>query len=320
MPDNIGLLVLLAFLTDLAVGDPRWLPHPVVLMGKAIDFLEKVMRCLARSPGALLAAGTVLAVLLVGGSWLITYFGLLWAYKVNVWLGSALTVWLISTTIAARGLAGAATEIYLLLKAGDLTAARRKVGWIVGRDTGSLDFRGVTRATVETVAENIVDGIIAPLFYAMLGGAPLAMAYRAVNTLDSMVGYKNERYLYFGRASARLDDLANYIPARLTGLLLLGAALLMNLNYRRAYTTLRKDAPGHPSPNSGIPESTVAGALGVRLGGLNYYHGQESFRAYMGEETTPLVPEHINQTVRLMYAASFLAVGLSLIISYLFRF
>lgn len=317
MSENIGLFVLLAFLTDLAVGDPRWIPHPVVLMGKSIEFFESILRSRAKSPAALLVAGTLLAVLLVSGSWLLTFILVRWAFSLNILLGSALTVWLISTTLAARGLAGAAGEIYGLLKKGDLAEARRKVGWIVGRDTASLDARGVTRATVETVAENIVDGVIAPLFYAFIGGAPLALAYRAVNTLDSMVGYNNEQYLYFGRASARLDDLANYIPARLAGLLLLGAAFLLRMNPQRALATVLRDAPGHPSPNSGIPESAVAGALGVRLGGLNHYQGRESFRAYMGAEITPLTPEHIRQTIRLMYLTSILAAAAGYLITLL---
>lgn len=319
MPENIGLYVFTAYLVDLAVGDPRMIPHPVVLMGKAIECLESLLRRIVRSPSGLRVAGAVASAVLVAGCWLLTAVLVKWAFNVHYWLGAAFSVWLISTTMATRGLAGAGGEIFNLLNNGDLDEARRKVGWIVGRDTGKMDSRNVTRATVETVAENIVDGIVSPMFYAFIGGAPLAMAYRAVNTLDSMWGYKNEKYINFGMASARLDDLANYIPARLTGLLLLGAAFLLRMSPKRALAAVRRDAPGHPSPNSGIPESAVAGALGVRLGGLNYYHGRESFRAFMGEELTPLEPRHIKQAVKLMYLTSALAVATGLLISYLSR-
>lgn len=308
MPENYCIYVFAAYLIDLAVGDPRWLPHPVVLIGKVIEKLEYLMRRIAKSPFSLQAAGVLTVVLITGGSWFLSFLLISWCFKINYWAGSLLSVWLISTTIAARGLAGAAGEIYTLLRAENLAAARNKVGMIVGRDTGGMDPGNVTRATVETVAENIVDGVVAPVFFAFIGGAPLAMAYRAVNTLDSMLGYKNDRYINFGMASARLDDLANYIPARITGLLLIAATFLLRMNPRRALAAILRDAPGHPSPNSGIPESAVAGALGIRLGGLNYYGGRASFRAYMGEDIVSLEPVHIVHTVRLMYVASGLAV------------
>lgn len=291
------------------------MPHPVVLMGKCIEFLESILRPIARNPQSQLVAGALLTVTLVGVSWGLTYYILQWAFLINFWFSSILSVWLIFTTLAARGLAQAAWEIYQLLQKGDLPQARQKVGWIVGRDTDTLDAGEIARATVETVAENIVDGIVAPLFYALVGGAPLAVAYRAVNTLDSMLGYKNERYLYFGRASARLDDLANYLPARITGLILLAAVFLLRMDSRRAYKTMLRDSSSHPSPNSGIPESVVAGALGIRLGGLNQYHGRQSFRPYMGDDLASLAPIHIKQTIKIMYLTSFLTVALIVIIS-----
>lgn len=175
---------------------------------------------------------------------------------------------------------------------------------IVGRDTGHLDSPEIVRGTVETVAENIVDAIISPLFFALLGGAPLAMAYRAVNTLDSMVGYKNDKYRDLGWASARLDDVANYIPARMTALLLTLCAALLRLDWRRCWHTVRRDARLHPSPNSGYPESAVAGALGIRLGGENVYHGVTSFRAYMGDPLRTMEPEDIIVTSRMMMWSS----------------
>lgn len=313
------MFVLTAFLLDLLVGDPRWIPHPVVLIGKAIEILERLSRRISQNAVALKITGFLTAAAIVAGSWGLTWLLVRWVFNFNYWAGAVLSVWLISTTIAARGLAGAAGEIYVLLQSGNLAEARRKVGMIVGRDTGNMESGCVIRASVETVAENIVDGVVAPLFYAFIGGAPLAMAYRAVNTLDSMLGYKNERYINFGMASARLDDIANYIPARLTGLFLLAAVWLFRMDVKGSLGAILRDASGHPSPNSGITEAAVAGALGVRLGGLNYYNGRGSFRAYMGKDLTPLAPGHIKQTVRLMYLSSFIAVLTGVLISYFMK-
>lgn len=307
--------IVLAFLLDLTIGDPRGIPHPVIIIGKGIDRAENYLRRLAEPLLGLRVCGVILAMIIVG----ITYFatwGLLYlAWQWNQWLGFVVTVWLLSTTLAVKCLYQAAEEIYQLLFKGQLEMARQKVGWIVGRDTDRLDEPEIVRATVETVAENIVDGITAPLFYAFVGGLPLAMAYKAVNTLDSMVGYKNEKYMQFGWFSARLDDIANYIPARITGILLFAAAAVSGKDAGRAFRTWRRDAGEHPSPNSGIPESLVAGALGIRLGGLNFYGGRESFRAYMGEPLTKLERKHIRETTRIMFITSFLAVLTGVLIS-----
>ncbi|MFX4260818.1 adenosylcobinamide-phosphate synthase CbiB [Pelotomaculum propionicicum] len=319
MLENIGLFVLLAFLLDLLVGDPAWIPHPVVLIGKAIEIMERLFRRVSQNPAALKITGLLTAIIIVGASWGLTCLLARWAFSINYWAGAILSIWLISTTIAARGLSRAAGEIYILLQNENLAEARRKVGMIVGRDTSQMEPGSVIRASVETVAENIVDGVVAPLFYAFIGGAPLAMAYRAVNTLDSMLGYKNERYINFGMASARLDDIANYIPARLTGLFLPAAAWILRMSAKGALQAVLRDASGHPSPNSGIPEAAVAGALGVRLGGMNYYNGRGSFRAYMGKPLTPLAPDHIKQTVKLMYLSSSIAVFTGLLVFFFAR-
>lgn len=301
------VIVALAFLVDLAVGDPPRVPHPVVGLGKLIDILE---RLLYRPRGfRSLAGGAITALVVVGVAYGATALLLYGLGEVSRWLALAAEVWLISTTLATRGLAGAAADVLKPLAAGDLNTARAMVGRIVGRETSSMDPAGVTRATVETVAENTVDGVIAPLFYALLGGAPLAMAYKAVNTLDSMLGYRNEKYLYFGKFSARLDDVANFLPARLCGLMMLTAALITGKRARSVLQVVMRDARKHPSPNSGIPEAAVAGALGVRLGGLNVYSGRKSFRAYMGDEVYPLAPVHISQAVNLMYISSLLALA-----------
>lgn len=304
-----SLVVLAAFAVDMLVGDPRWLPHPVVLMGRAIRRLEELLR---RTGLPLRLAGALLALFLVGGAWLAT-----WAViQACAWLhpvaGALAHVWLFSTTLAPRSLAEHAMAVYRPLVAGNLLQARERVGWIVGRDTQYLSETEVVRAAVETVAESTCDGVLAPLVWGLVGGAPLAMAYKAANTLDSMVGHLDERYREFGWASARLDDLLNLVPARLSALLLAAAALS-----GRALATAWRDARRHPSPNSGWSEAAVAGALGVRLGGLNYYDGEPEMRAYMGDPLRPLEPADIPRAVRLMYLAAAMAVALGALVLYL---
>ncbi|KKM13082.1 cobalamin biosynthesis protein [Clostridiales bacterium PH28_bin88] len=299
-------LLLAAFGVDLLVGDPRWLVHPTQVIGWVISRMESLFRRIAHSPLAERIAGTTLVALVVLGSWTATYWILRLSGNLSPVLSNGLGIWFLATTIAARGLAGAGGEVYSHLMNGNLGQARQSLGYIVGRDTEKLPVPEVVRGAVETVAENTVDGIVSPVFYAVLGGVPLAMAYRAVNTLDSMLGYRNERYRYFGWAAARLDDLANYLPARITGLLMLAVIGIMGMDIRGACKIWRRDAKKHPSPNSGIPESVTAGGLGVRLGGINSYHGQASFRAHMGEDRKPLEPSHIKDTIRIMYATAIL--------------
>ncbi|MGM1048299.1 MAG: adenosylcobinamide-phosphate synthase CbiB [Bacillota bacterium] len=307
------LMICAAYLLDLIIGDPRWIPHPVISIGHSIKRLEKRIRSHVLQPGHLKKAGILLPVIIVGGSLLITWALLRGLYMIHPWLATGAEVILIATTIATKGLKDAGMEVYNHLNRGDLPAARQALGMIVGRDTAHLDEPEVVRGTVETVAENIVDAIVSPLFYALIGGAPLAMAYRAVNTLDSMVGYKNDKYINLGWASARLDDIANFIPARITALLLVVSSWIMRLDYKKSYRTIRHDARLHPSPNSGFPESAVAGALGIRLGGENAYNGVVSFRAYMGEYSRPMDKGDIQSTVRLMLAASLLFLLLSIL-------
>jgi adenosylcobinamide-phosphate synthase len=300
----------LALVLDTLIGDPRTGWHPVVLIGNLIAALEKRLLRPAAAPAAKRLAGFVLviAVLAVSfaASWLIVA-ALASLHPLAALGGGAL---LLAFAISPRSLAEAGREIQALLETGDLDEARRKVGWIVGRDTAGLDAAEITRATVETVAENITDGIIAPLFYAALGGAPLAILYRAVNTLDSMVGYKNDKYRDFGLVAAKTDDAFNYLPARITGLLVVIAAFLAGCDARGAARAIWRDAARHPSPNSGIPEAGVAGALGVQLGGLNYYGGVPSLRATMGEPRRQLVPGDIAATIRIMYTATALFAAL----------
>lgn len=311
MSDMAIVVPIAAVLLDRLIGDPRTGWHPVVLIGGLIARLETALRRPDDTSRRKKLAGGLLVLLTLTVTYFTTWLLLAALDGLHPLAGYAGGALLLSFAIAPRSLAAAGREIRDCLKAGDLAAARKKVSWIVGRDTAALDTAGVTRATVETVAENIVDGVIAPLFYAYIGGVPLACLYRAVNTLDSMIAYKNDKYRDFGMVAARVDDVFNYIPARITGLLLVAAAILAGCDARGAAACIGRDAAKHPSPNSGIPEAAVAGALGVRLGGLNYYGGVESFRAYMGEVKGPLEPRHITQTVRLLELATvlFLAVA-----------
>ncbi|MCM3259852.1 adenosylcobinamide-phosphate synthase CbiB [Paenibacillus lautus] len=291
---------------DLLIGDPRWLPHPVIGMGKAIRRVEGWIRQRTTSAQGLKRAGILLPVIVAGGSFVLAWLLLELCAAIHPWLAWGAEIVLIATTIAIKGLREAGLEVYGHLRSGNIAEARQALSMVVGRDTAHLDEPEIVRGTVETVAENIVDAVIAPLFFALIGGAPLAMAYRAVNTLDSMVGYKNEKYLHLGWASARLDDLANWIPARLTAGLLTVAAAMFSLQWKQAIKMVKRDARKHPSPNSGFPESAVAGALGIRLGGENSYQGVISFRAFMGDPDRPLEAEDIRVTNRLLVGVSVL--------------
>lgn len=301
------ITAVLAFLADALIGDPRSRLHPVVLIGGLIASLERSLYHEGDSDSRKLWAGGLLAVTVLLLVYNMTACLLQLVHLVsNQYVAVLIEAVLLSFTISPRSLASAGREIYGYLEKGDMENARYKVGWIVGRDTEKLSSSEVARATVETVAENTVDGVIAPLFFFVLGGVPLAFMYRAANTLDSMVGYKNDKYLYFGRVSARIDDVLGYIPARITGLLFVLSAALLRLDWRNSWKMLRRDAAKHPSPNGGWAEASAAGALDIRLGGYNSYFGRESFRAYMGEPIEELAPKHILGCTQLMYTATIL--------------
>jgi len=299
-------ILLTALILDLLLGDPRRLPHPVVGIGRLISALEGILRRLVRDE---LSGGAVLLVGVVGTTWLLPFFALKGAYAVHPFLGFSAAAWLSYTCLAARSLHAESKLVADRLSAGDLDGARYYLSRIVGRDTDGLTEHEMWRALVETVAENTSDGVIAPLFYLMLGGPALGLAYKAVNTLDSMVGYRNERYLLFGRASARFDDLANWIPARLTGLLVVAAAPLVGLSARGAFRIMLRDRGNHSSPNSGFPEAAAAGALGVRLGGTNRYFGKPVEKPTIGDPQRELSLDSYRGSVRLMYGAAALLVA-----------
>jgi adenosylcobinamide-phosphate synthase len=298
-----------AIAIDWVVGDPKWPTHPVIYIGRWIRLMERNLAA-SGSPSSQRAKGILLALSTNLLSFAVMLLIVSAAQAIHEWLGYMVTTWFISTTIAIKGLKDAAYRVYEPLRNGDIQAARTFTGYIVGRDTAELGEAELTRAVVETVSENMVDAVIAPLFYAFLGAAPLAMLYRASNTLDSMVGYKSEKYLFFGWASARWDDVLNWIPARLTGLLLIFVALLQpGLSAKRAWRAIRCFAHLHPSPNSGIPESAVAGALGIELGGLNIYGGVASERARLGWPLRERTQRDIVRTVRILYGISFAVMG-----------
>lgn len=305
----------LAFALDAVLGDPRWLPHPVVAMGRVISWAEPRLRAaFSDSPAGRRRAGRVLAAGLP-----VISFCLVWAVLAPLGAISpaarfAVEVYLCYQLLAACELRRQSLAVAHALRAGGLVAARRAVGMIVGRDTSVLDAAGCIRAAVETVAENASDGVVAPLLYMMVGGAPLAAAYKAVNTLDSMLGYKNERYIDFGRASARLDDAANWIPARATALCMVAAAPLAGLDAAGAFRVWRRDRAAHLSPNAGQPESAAAGALGVRLNGPGVYGGVLVQKPYVGDATRQIEPDDIARVCRLMYAASILALAAAAVI------
>lgn len=262
------------------------------------------------SAAAIRAKGVVLTVLTVGAAFSVMLALVLAARSIHPWLGYAVNTWFISTTLAVKGLKDAAMRVYRSLAEGNLQDARTFTGYIVGRDTAELDEPELVRATVETVAENTVDAFVSPLLFALLGGAPLAMLYRAANTLDSMVGYKNERYLHFGWASARFDDVLNYVPARLTGAVMVAVcAFGKGWSAARAAKAIRTFAGKHPSPNSGIPESAVAGAMGIELGGRNRYGEVVSERSRMGWPLRQRNREDIVRTVRISYGVSYFVAG-----------
>lgn len=312
------VMVVVAIVIDLIVGDPRSLPHPVVLIGRFISAFERLWN--RGSAYQRRVSGLVLTIIVVGGVWSVSWLILVLLAQLHPGLALIAELWLLSTTLAIKGLDDAARAVIKPLTQGDLAASRTALGMIVGRDTHNLHEAEITRGAVETVAENTVDGITAPLFFALIGGAPLALAYKAVNTLDSMVGYRNQRYADFGFASAKLDDVANWIPARLTGLCLWLAGLLLSisgvlhLRWQGALRGTCRDAPRHPSPNAGWPEAMVARLLGVQLGGTNYYQGVVSQRATLGEPLEVLQVAHITATVRLMHGAWLLFMLLSVVV------
>ncbi len=308
--------LLIAAALDAALGDPRRFPHPVRAMGTVISWFDHRIRSLCRTDQALRIAGICLAVGLPAGVYSVATFLITQAASFSPLLGQAVGIGLAYTTLAGRDLFDHVQAVSRELERENLAGARETVAMIVGRDSATLTQPEIVRATVETIAESTSDGIIAPLVYLTLGGAPLALAYKAINTLDSMVGHRDIRYEYFGWASARLDDVMNWLPARLTGTFIaLAAGLVIGQwsRVRASWDILHRDRDKHASPNSGRPEAAMAGALGVQLGGRNYYDGVAQDRPLIGDGQTTLSPDHIAQALRIMVATCVLGLFFALL-------
>lgn len=302
-----------AFMLDMLFGDPRSVRHPVYYMGKAVTLLEQPFTAYGKIGSqrfgnrAMIVAGGIFALLLISGLYLLTEILLNFAGGIHPFAETCVQITLIYFCISARGLEEAAMKVYDALKQNDLQKAKQNVAMIVGRDVENLSEQGLTRAAVETVAENLVDGVISPLFFAALGGASLAMTYKMINTLDSMIGYKNEKYINFGKIAARTDDIANFIPARFSVPIISTAAHLLLGKGKGAWNTAIREGRNHSSPNSGYSEAAFAGALEIRLGGPNYYGGLPVSKPYIGGRFGEADPEHIRTACRLMIFSSFLS-------------
>ena len=293
----------MACLFDAAVGDPRWFPHPVQWMGSIVNWWDRRIHQLHLSSAKQRMAGVLLAIALPAGAYAVGVL-LIWLGNLidSLW-GSVVAVLMAWTTLAARDLIDHVLAVQKALQSVSLAEARTAVAKIVGRDTEEMDESDIVRATVETIAESTADGIVAPLFYLIIGGAPLALAYKAVSTLDSMIGHLDNRYRWFGWASARLDDVANFIPARITALLLVFSAGIVSRSWpvmQRTWQIVLRDGGQHPSPNSGRPEAAMAGALDVQLGGTNRYDGRPIERPCLGDPNEPLTRAHISRALTLM--------------------
>lgn len=307
-----GILALaMGFLLDLLIGDPRWLYHPVCAIGKLIAGLEQWLR--KRFPATRKGeriGGLVEVILVCVITFLVPFFVLFAAFRIHFWVGTLLEVFFCYQLLAVKSLKTESMKVYDKLAKGDLTGARQAVSMIVGRDTANLTEEGVTKAAVETIAENTSDGTIAPMFYMAIGGLPLMFFYKGINTMDSMLGYKNEKYLNFGRYAALLDDAVNYIPARISAWLMIAAAYLCKMNGKEAKRIYLRDRYHHASPNSAQTEAVMAGALGVQLAGNAYYFGKLYEKPTIGDPGRPVEKEDIQRANRLLYLTAALGVVL----------
>ena len=315
----MGLIELaFAYVLDLAIGDPQWPYHPVRLIGRSIEGMEYLLRKLT-IPKRI--SGILLTMIIVSGTYLSIYAVVLlsrqWSMLGEIIIGAAI----IYFTISIKCLADESKKVMTALKENDLIKARKALSLIVGRDTENLSEEQIVCACVETIAEGSVDGVLSPLFYAFAGGPTAAMAYKAVNTLDSMVGHKNEKYVRFGWASARLDDLANYIPARISAILIPMASFLCGYGFKDSLRIACRDGRKHESPNSGIPEAAIAGALGIQIGGPSTYQGEIVEKPFIGDAQNTLTSKSIEMSIKIMYVTSilFMVCGITFIVCLKYR-
>lgn len=303
------IAVVLGFLMDLLIGDPRWLYHPVRIIGNAIALMEKVLRTIfPETKGGERIAGFFLVIIITGCSTVIPLIFLYLAYRYQIWLGLLLETFMCYQLLATKSLKAESMKVYHELKKDDIEQARYAVSMIVGRDTKSLSAEGVTKATVETIAENASDGVLAPLFYMMFGGAVLGYFYKSINTMDSMVGYKNDKYRYFGTCAAVFDDIVNYIPARISGWIMILAAYIQKFHGANAKKVFLRDRYNHASPNSAQTEAVMAGALNIQLAGNAYYFGKLYEKPTIGDAIQPIEIEDICRANRLLYGTAICAV------------
>ena len=291
----------IAYVLDLIFGDPQNVVHPVQVIGKIISAGEKV---LLRKKYKFLA-GAVLNIFTVSITYTLMYL-ISKSVKISVFF-MIIEIYLMYTIFSINSLAREGNRVYRILKEGDIEKARKDLSYLVSRDTEMMDEKMIIRSTMETISENTVDGIVAPMFYMFLGGMPLAMAYKAINTLDSMVGYKNEKYMDFGKFSAKVDDAVNFIPARITGILIVLASMILGYDYKNSLKIFIRDRKNHSSPNSAHSEASVAGALGVQFGGKVSYFGKETDKPTIGDKTKEFELEDIRKNIRIMYVTSFLS-------------
>ena len=308
------------YILDLLIGDPHWLYHPVRLIGNLISWLESILLKEKDTSAKKYRKGMVLAILtpLITGIVIVSILAA--CYHINMILGCVIETIMCYQILAVKSLKVESMKVYYALDKEGLQQARNAVAMIVGRDTKQLDEHGVVRAAVETVAENTSDGVIAPLFYMMLFGAAGGFVYKAVNTMDSMIGYKNDKYLYFGRCAAKLDDVANYIPARLSGWLMVAASAFVKMDVKNAAKIYRRDRRNHASPNSAQTEAAMAGALDVQLAGNAYYFGKLYEKPTIGDAIRPVEVEDIRRSNRLLYATAILGAVIFLLIGSAVRY
>lgn len=320
--------VIIAYILDLVLGDPYWLPHPIRFIGWLIKRTERVLRKWIAGEDAGLAvrerkAGLVLCAFVVGAVAFIVWGILQVAVLLHPTLFHIVNIYFIYSALAAKCLAVEAKKIFRVVKKGDIIESRNMLAMLVGRETSQLSEKEIIRGVVETTAENTVDGVLSPLMYAILGsvfglGAPLVYAFKAASTLDSMVGYMNDKYINFGRVSAKFDDVLNYVPARLSGIIIPMSAMLTGKSFKRSFSIMLRDRRNHKSPNCAYPEAAVAGALGVRIGGNNVYFGKVVEKPTIGDPYKELEPSDIVDTIRIMYAASILTLAIGLFIAFIF--
>jgi len=305
----------IATIIDFILGDPNWLPHPIIYIGRLISKLENFFRKKAKSDKALLISGGAIVFTITFTTYLLPYV-LLYIFKNNNYLFHIINITIIWTTLAAKSLDKAALEVYKPLIKGNIEEARVKLSYIVGRDTKGLNEKEIVRATVETISENTSDGVIAPMIYALIGGAPLAMMYKGINTMDSMLGYLNVKYKFIGYFPAKVDDFFNFIPARLTGILMCLISPFVGGNIVNTFKVMIRDRKNHKSPNCAYPEAATAAALKVQLGGSNSYFGEVMFKPTIGDNVRELEVNDIYNAKKIMYFSEILF----LLLVYIFTF